>query len=71
MSPRAVATHGCLSDGRNFAYTLPPPGAGACDVIGRMTTDDFLVKARVTDDSDDAALYLLTRTHNRDEEKRA
>ena len=58
---------GRLADGRSVDYAVP-----ADALIGRMTTDGYLVKARVAAGARDAddALYLLTRTRDRDEERR-
>ena len=63
----STVVRGRLADGRSVDYAVP-----ADALIGRMTTDGYLVKARVAAGARDAddALYLLTRTRDRDEERR-
>ena len=66
-SPSEYSTSGQSPHGRSVDYAVP-----ADALIGRMTTDGYLVKARVAAGARDAddALYLLTRTRDRDEERR-
>ena len=62
----STVVHGRLADGRSVDFSLP-----ADELIGRVTTDGFLVKARVAPGEHDAddQMYLLTRTRDRDEER--